>query len=144
MFQRENAGDCDRSKTFSQQNQTHVLLDRLLKHQSFHIQKTFKWWRGIDSNYRRQSRQIYSLFHLATLEPLQKFVVYAVIQPELCKTVICTLKFDYILFLKLQVIFQESYRFLIHNDLQFQQFPCGILFLQLYYLQIPWHCQVFH
>lgn len=95
------------------------------------IQKTFKWWRGIDSNYRRQSRQIYSLFHLATLEPLQKIAVCAVKQPELCKTVICTLYLIfllYILFLKLQVIFQESYQFLTHNDLQFQQFPCGILF----------------
>ena len=30
------------------------------------------WWRGKDSNLRRRSRQIYSLFPLATREPLQK------------------------------------------------------------------------
>ena len=29
-----------------------------------------KWWRGKDSNLRRQSRQIYSLIPLATREPL--------------------------------------------------------------------------
>ena len=29
-----------------------------------------KWWRGLDSNQRRRSQQIYSLPHLATLEPL--------------------------------------------------------------------------
>ena len=29
------------------------------------------WWRGEDSNLRRQSRQIYSLIPLATREPLQ-------------------------------------------------------------------------
>jgi hypothetical protein len=30
------------------------------------------WWRGKDSNLRRQSRQIYSLLPLAAREPLQK------------------------------------------------------------------------
>ncbi len=30
------------------------------------------WWRGKDSNLRRQSRQIYSLIPLAAREPLQK------------------------------------------------------------------------
>ena len=29
------------------------------------------WWRGTDSNHRRQCRQIYSLLPLATREPLQ-------------------------------------------------------------------------
>jgi hypothetical protein len=28
------------------------------------------WWRGVDSNHRRRSRQIYSLIPLATREPL--------------------------------------------------------------------------
>src|SRR3972149_6835234 len=31
-----------------------------------------RWWRGEDSNLRRQSRQIYSLIPLAAREPLQK------------------------------------------------------------------------
>ena len=31
-----------------------------------------KWWRGVDSNHRRLSRQIYSLIPLATREPLPK------------------------------------------------------------------------
>ena len=30
------------------------------------------WWRGVDSNHRRLSRQIYSLIPLATREPLLK------------------------------------------------------------------------
>jgi hypothetical protein len=30
------------------------------------------WWRGVDSNHRRQSRQIYSLIPLAAREPLRK------------------------------------------------------------------------
>jgi hypothetical protein len=30
-----------------------------------------KWWREVDSNHRRRSRQIYSLIPLATREPLQ-------------------------------------------------------------------------
>ena len=34
------------------------------------IEKSDKWWRGVDSNHRRQSRQIYSLFPLAAREPL--------------------------------------------------------------------------
>ena len=29
------------------------------------------WWRGLDSNQRRRSRQIYSLIPLATREPLR-------------------------------------------------------------------------
>ena len=29
------------------------------------------WWAGVDSNHRRNFRQIYSLLHLATLEPTQ-------------------------------------------------------------------------
>ncbi len=32
----------------------------------------FNWWRGKDSNLRRQSRQIYSLIPLTAREPLQK------------------------------------------------------------------------
>ena len=32
----------------------------------------FLWWRGKDSNLRRQSRQIYSLIPLTAREPLQK------------------------------------------------------------------------
>ena len=32
-----------------------------------------KWWREVDSNHRRRSRQIYSLIPLATREPLQYF-----------------------------------------------------------------------
>lgn len=32
-----------------------------------------EWWRGMDSNHRRQSRQIYSLIPLATREPLRRF-----------------------------------------------------------------------
>ncbi len=32
--------------------------------------KSFTWWRGEDSNLRRLSRQIYSLFPLAAREPL--------------------------------------------------------------------------
>ncbi len=32
------------------------------------------WWRGLDSNQRRLSRQIYSLIPLATREPLQILV----------------------------------------------------------------------
>jgi hypothetical protein len=35
------------------------------------IFRASKWWRGVDSNHRRQSRQIYSLIPLATREPLQ-------------------------------------------------------------------------
>ena len=34
-----------------------------------HLHK--KWWRGVDSNHRRRSRQIYSLIPLATREPLR-------------------------------------------------------------------------
>ena len=30
-----------------------------------------RWWRGVDSNHRRQCQQIYSLSPLATREPLQ-------------------------------------------------------------------------
>ena len=33
---------------------------------------SFIWWRGKDSNLRRQSRQIYSLIPLTAREPLQK------------------------------------------------------------------------
>ena len=33
---------------------------------------TLIWWRGVDSNHRRRSRQIYNLIPLATREPLQK------------------------------------------------------------------------
>ena len=33
-------------------------------------EKIGRWWRGKDSNLRRQSRQIYSLIPLATREPL--------------------------------------------------------------------------
>ena len=32
------------------------------------------WWRGEDSNLRRQSRQIYSLIPLAAREPLRYYV----------------------------------------------------------------------
>jgi hypothetical protein len=32
-----------------------------------------KWWREVDSNHRRLSRQIYNLIPLATREPLQYF-----------------------------------------------------------------------
>ncbi len=32
-----------------------------------------KWWREVDSNHRRLSRQIYSLIPLATREPLHIF-----------------------------------------------------------------------
>ena len=35
----------------------------------------FKWWRGKDSNLRRQSRQIYSLIPLTAREPLQKIAI---------------------------------------------------------------------
>ncbi|MDF2867700.1 MAG: hypothetical protein K0S11_1170 [Gammaproteobacteria bacterium] len=34
------------------------------------------WWRGKDSNLRRQSRQIYSLIPLAAREPLQNQATY--------------------------------------------------------------------
>ncbi len=34
------------------------------------------WWRGTDSNHRRQCRQIYSLLPLATREPLQNFMPF--------------------------------------------------------------------
>ena len=33
----------------------------------------FFWWAGVDSNHRRNFRQIYSLLHLATLEPTHIF-----------------------------------------------------------------------
>ena len=33
------------------------------------------WWRGKDSNLRRQSRQIYSLIPLAAREPLQECAI---------------------------------------------------------------------
>lgn len=33
------------------------------------------WWRGKDSNLRRQSRQIYSLIPLTAREPLQKLTL---------------------------------------------------------------------
>ena len=35
-----------------------------------------KWWREVDSNHRRLSRQIYSLLPLATREPLHIFLYY--------------------------------------------------------------------
>ncbi len=35
-----------------------------------HLLKDY-WWRGADSNHRRQSRQIYSLIPLAAREPLR-------------------------------------------------------------------------
>ena len=37
-----------------------------------------KWWRELDSNQRRQSRQIYSLIPLATREPLQLELVIGI------------------------------------------------------------------
>ena len=36
------------------------------------IRSSTIWWRGVDSNHRRRSRQIYNLIPLATREPLQK------------------------------------------------------------------------
>ena len=30
---------------------------------------SFMWWEGVDSNHRSRRRQIYSLMHLATLQP---------------------------------------------------------------------------
>jgi hypothetical protein len=41
------------------------------------------WWRGKDSNLRRQSRQIYSLIPLTAREPLQK--VFAILLDEVHK-----------------------------------------------------------
>ena len=41
------------------------------------------WWRGLDSNQRRQSRQIYSLIPLATREPLHLELVIG-IEPTTC------------------------------------------------------------
>ena len=58
-----------------------IILSALLsidKHQYWrHIVYFFgfatqNWWRGKDSNLRRQSRQIYSLIPLTAREPLQK------------------------------------------------------------------------
>ena len=42
---------------------------QLLHPASFQIKKK-NWWRGVDSNHRRQCQQIYSLLPLATREPL--------------------------------------------------------------------------
>ena len=33
------------------------------------MRNAFCWWAGVDSNHRRHCRQIYSLLHLAALEP---------------------------------------------------------------------------
>ena len=48
----------------------------LLKHPLPHKRKRhrrksapFAWWEGVDSNHRSRRRQIYSLMHLATLQP---------------------------------------------------------------------------
>ncbi len=39
------------------------------------------WWRGTDSNHRRQCRQIYSLLPLATREPLRVFLYLVFVFP---------------------------------------------------------------
>ena len=39
-----------------------------------------KWWREVDSNHRRLSRQIYSLIPLATREPLQIFIPFLLLE----------------------------------------------------------------
>ncbi len=44
-----------------------------------------KWWRGVDSNHRRLSQQIYSLPPLATREPLQQGA-YSLHAPNSCQT----------------------------------------------------------
>ena len=38
------------------------------------------WWAGVDSNRRSQRRQIYSLIHLATLEPAHVFLSVGVVE----------------------------------------------------------------
>ena len=45
-----------------------------------------KWWRGLDSNQRRRSRQIYSLLPLATREPLHMVLMELAmgIEPATC------------------------------------------------------------
>ena len=41
----------------------------------FYLYHNFKkWWREVDSNHRRLSRQIYSLIPLTTREPLHIFI----------------------------------------------------------------------
>ena len=46
------------------------------------------WWEGVDSNHRSHWRQIYSLFHLATLEPshikLKNLELVTGIEPATC------------------------------------------------------------
>ena len=42
------------------------------------------WWRGVDSNHRRQCQQIYSLSPLATREPLQQGA-YSLHAPGTCQ-----------------------------------------------------------
>ena len=39
-----------------------------------------RWWREMDSNHRRQSRQIYNLFPLATREPLHGVLLHCIWQ----------------------------------------------------------------
>ena len=57
-----------------------------------------KWWRGLDSNQRRRSRQIYSLIPLATREPLQKIkptiLIYSVISVNTGSSILITLIFE--------------------------------------------------
>ena len=40
----------------------------------------FSWWAGVDSNRRSRRRQIYSLIHLATLEPAHVFLSVGVVE----------------------------------------------------------------
>ncbi len=47
------------------------LTDDFPTQQSRGLSMREKWWRGTDSNHRRQCQQIYSLIPLATREPLQ-------------------------------------------------------------------------
>ena len=42
-----------------------------IRHPLIYRLSLLKWWREVDSNHRRLSRQIYSLIPLATREPLQ-------------------------------------------------------------------------
>ena len=46
-------------------------LNQVCRRRDLKISDRLIWWRGKDSNLRRQSRQIYSLIPLATREPLQ-------------------------------------------------------------------------
>ena len=83
--QQPGAGEGNRTLVVSLENfcstielHPHFLFTDQKQHRRFCTQNIL-WWRGKDSNLRRQSRQIYSLIPLTAREPLQTKVAIILI-----------------------------------------------------------------